>query len=752
MAAVMNEQQAGQSVLQSVAVSATLRNLLSEVSVTQVYVNREEQNIEAVYTIPLPMDAVLLELTVKLGDETLTGVVKGRAAATRDYEKAVTNGDAAVLLEHAGDGLYTVNVGNLLPGETAEVMFRYAQLHQWQGDVLRFYLQTTVAPRYGDPFAAGLQHHQVPGVSIAADNRFSFSLQVSGELAGSAFASPSHKLVSVSTGDTLTLRLKEETADMDRDLVINFARPEMSQASRQVLLGKDGERSVALASFNLRGVSESHSELPACFKIVVDCSGSMTGDSIEQARKAIAGILDRLQPGDYFNITRFGSTHRMLFKSAKKASNKQIDKARQWLEMLDADMGGTEIEEALRATVRAGGIEGLANNILLITDGEVYAHDHIIDSFAGRMHRIFTIGVGSAVSENFVRQLAMATGGASELVSPRENMATRIVNQFERMRQPAVKNLQLRWPAHATETSDLDAGAVFLNDTLHVFGWFDEGLLDKRGAGEVKLSFSLGDEAVTQTMQMPASVDIQEGERDELARLAIAQKIKTFDDERQAAELAEQYQLVTEYSSCVLVKQRAEDAKADTIPALRKVDHMMAAGSHGFGTVMESVDCCASYSSSADVFDDSVKFCLRAESTPPRRLFSKAPVDGDRGFMDIPAFLRRHVALPEWQETLISNLNSRHTAVVSTKLKVLDFGKLTQAGIDYTLLTQLRAFKDTHDLDEDQVVILFLYVFIDMVHGKSASRTLRRVVTRAWSELPGEVKSLEDEMLELLDE
>ncbi|MEO8185435.1 MAG: VIT domain-containing protein, partial [Deltaproteobacteria bacterium] len=85
--------------------SATLRDLLGEVTVCQTYRNDEDVNIEAVYTFPLPLDAVLLDLRVTIGDRTLTGVVLEKKTAEGQYEDAVAAGDAAVMLEAIEPGL-----------------------------------------------------------------------------------------------------------------------------------------------------------------------------------------------------------------------------------------------------------------------------------------------------------------------------------------------------------------------------------------------------------------------------------------------------------------------------------------------------------------------------------------------------------------------------------------------------------------------------------------------------------------------
>ena len=85
-----------------VSVSAALHDLLAEVTVTQTYRNDDPVNIEAVYTFPLPLDAVLLNLSVTIGERTLKGAVVEKKAAETRYEDALAAGNAAVTTSPGG--------------------------------------------------------------------------------------------------------------------------------------------------------------------------------------------------------------------------------------------------------------------------------------------------------------------------------------------------------------------------------------------------------------------------------------------------------------------------------------------------------------------------------------------------------------------------------------------------------------------------------------------------------------------------
>ncbi len=211
--------------LESVDVQASLRGLFADVVVTQVYKNLENVNIEAVYTFPLPSDAVLLDLSLELNGKILRGVVQANVKAEESYEDAIDDGDSAILLQQLEPGLFTLNAGNILPGEQAVIRFRYGQLHRWQGDSLRFHLPATIAPRYGDPSASGLAPHQAPEYVLSANHGFTLAVRIEGALAQADFDCPSYSVAVSVINDVRELSLSGGSSLMDRDFVLILKEP-----------------------------------------------------------------------------------------------------------------------------------------------------------------------------------------------------------------------------------------------------------------------------------------------------------------------------------------------------------------------------------------------------------------------------------------------------------------------------------------------------------------------------------------------
>ena len=108
------ETQNGQSVvLLGVKLTGELRGLIFNARVEQRFCNSTDTNVEVVYTFPLPWGAVLLGVDVLLADKHLTGAVVEKKQAEASYEEAISEGNAAIMLEKNHDQSYCLNLGNL---------------------------------------------------------------------------------------------------------------------------------------------------------------------------------------------------------------------------------------------------------------------------------------------------------------------------------------------------------------------------------------------------------------------------------------------------------------------------------------------------------------------------------------------------------------------------------------------------------------------------------------------------------------
>lgn len=611
--------------LERVAINGTLRDYAAEIAVEQHYRNPRGKNIEVVYTFPLPLGAVLLDVELQIGERRLKGMVVEKKVAVARYEDAVTDGDTAVMVEMTEPGLYTLNLGNLMAREAAVIRYRYALLLNWQGDSIRLVLPTTLAPRYGNPAKAGLAPHQVPETSLTVEYPLELRLSVQGRLANADISSPTHMITKTVAGEGVEVVLGKP-AVLDRDFVLRL-RGAMDNAARSFDAGNG--QSVMLASLRVPPVPK-RDERPLRLKVLIDCSGSMAGMSIAQARKAALEILKQLRPGDRFNFSLFGSSVRHFWPRLVPAEARYISLATRQLEALDADMGGTEMAHALQATYAVGDSKSSGSHenesvaqVLLITDGEVWEHEAIVKEAVASKHRVFTVGVGLSAVEGLVVDLAKQTGGACETVTPQEGMSERILAQFHRLRQPRLTLKGLRLGQKPDWFTPL-AKAVFAGDTVHVFAGIT-------GAVPGKVSMGLAN-AAGQALQV--ETDVTASDWNDLPRVAAAFRIAAPNmEDADRLALALEHQLLSEQTNLLIVAER--DQKAENLPELAKVAHMLAAGWGGTGT-----------SSTDDLF-------YRASPKASRVLYSRASPLMSRaaGKYDMPCFLRKQADTVEGSPT-----------------------------------------------------------------------------------------------------
>ena len=634
--ATLRNSQGAPLILKDVAITGELRGAMFEAHVRQTFSNPTETHAEVVYSFPLPWGATLLGVEVQLGQVKLNGTVVAKAQAEELYEANLSKGDAAIMLERGNDGHYVLHLGNLAPGEQCVIDMHYGQLLQFEQGGLRLAIPTVIAPRYGDAVReGGLAPYQVPETDLLAEYGFSLTLNLHGDLVKARIASPSHpiSMANHAADQMLTVALAKQSY-LDRDFILVL--DQLAQCSVATIAPDyvNEKTYVATASFSpsIPNVKAQHTAV----KILVDCSGSMAGGSIQAARRALMAIVKKFNTGDKFSLSKFGSSVEHRSKSLWTTSEQSRLGAEKWVGELEADMGGTDMLDAIESTFALA--HSSPCDVLLITDGQIHGIDGVIKKAKDSKHRVFSVGIGSSPSENLLRRLAVETNGACDFVAEGEAVEPAIVRMFNRLRSPAITKVSVQWPEGFTPelSTEVDSTA-FDGDTLHASAWFG-----KKPIGRITL---LGQLVGQDAVQELGTVEINEtpATSTALSRLAAAGQMQHLADTTKATKLALDYQLVTEHTNFLMLHERRAEDKAPNMPELHKVKQMLPAGWGGAG--MDQVHCLrtsVSFSCDASMsYELSSPTVIRGRgaSSPQARALEISGMD----HYDIPAFLRRQI-------------------------------------------------------------------------------------------------------------
>lgn len=551
--------------LKAVSIRGSLEGALFSYVINQDYQNDTDETLEIIYTFPVGYGTTLLGMEAVIGGKKLLGEVVKNADAEERYEKAVEKGDSAIMVQESSLGLYTANLGNIKPGEKVGVDIHCARFLNYEGDRLRLAIPTVIGERYGDEHSpGGLAPHESAKVDMNARYDFNLELEIRGDLAKSLPQCPTHETIVEKGEDGVKIKLAPG-ASLDRDFVL-LIKDVKSRAD--ALCARDGENWLVCAGFYPE--MEEAKTTPIGLKILVDCSGSMSGISIDQAKIGLRKVSRLLKPEDYVSFSRFGNNVRHLTKKTLKCDEANLKKLTSAIRGTGADMGGTEMEKAVLAVINDIADKGDAPPaILLITDGDIWQIKSLIDAAKKSDHKIFVVGVGAAPAESVLMELAKQTGGVCEFVTPNENMADAIERMFRRMRGCAAKNIRVDWsgtPIWASKTPRF----IYADETTRQFALFEK---KPESAPALFWEFdgkNYSDKAKT----------LEETDNHDVVRLGRKRQMEEAKSDDEKLTIALKYRLVSALTSLILVYERAENDKAEGIPTVRHVPQQPAYG-HG---------------------------------------------------------------------------------------------------------------------------------------------------------------------------
>lgn len=185
--------------------------------------------------------------------------------------------------------------------------------------------------------------------------------------------------------------------------------------------------------------------------IIVDRSASMRG-SLAQARKAVRALLEGLLPGDAVQVIAFDHD-RIAFDDEGSRfvalAPEVISRIDRFLEGIKP-RGGSELEVALERVAKLQVRADRTQAVVLITDAAVGNEGRLlrrIPEILGTERRLFVLGLGPAVDRRLVERFARACGGASDVLSPQEDITSTMERFTRRVRDggPLLTGLSVSW-------------------------------------------------------------------------------------------------------------------------------------------------------------------------------------------------------------------------------------------------------------------------------------------------------------------
>lgn len=438
----------------STEVQFKVAGVVARAWVTQRFRNGTDGWVEGVYVFPLPERAAVDHLRMRVGERTIEGQIREREEARAEFQRAADSGLRASLVEQQRPNVFTSRVANLGPGEEVVVEIEFQQLLAFDEGEVRLRFPLVVGPRYvpGGVTDAAEVTPPVRPPSEALHNPVKIEVQLDAGFPVDRVLSRTHAVLTEARGDSrFRVRLRDPLVPADRDFELAWV-PQEGTLPRSAVFEeeRDGERYALLTLFPPTGTAVAASRLPREVVYVIDTSGSMEGLSIQQARRALRLALDRLRPGDRFNVIQFNSTTVALFPSSRPAGRADLELARDWVSGLRAE-GGTEMRDALEAALVGSDNPRLVRQVVFLTDGSVANEEDLFGVIRQRLGdtRLFTVGIGSAPNGHFMARAAEFGHGTFTFIGDVREVEETMGQLFARLESPVLTGIEVRWPEGA---------------------------------------------------------------------------------------------------------------------------------------------------------------------------------------------------------------------------------------------------------------------------------------------------------------
>ncbi len=601
--------------LKSTEVTTNINGVIAETYVVQTYVNEGDKPINAQYVFPTSSTATVHGMTMEIGSHRVTATIKEKEEAKEEYEEAKEEGKSASLLEQRRPNVFTMDVANVMPGDTARIELHYTELVVTREGVCEFVFPTVVGPRYVTPEDAGspvadaavpdretategsqdgaaegtVEEEDSPDTTVTnddgADGWAASPYLPEGVLPDSEY----HITVNLSTGVPIAdvscksheIKVEQENGSQAR---ITLANPEDYAGNRDFILkyrltGESVESGLVLTETD----SEKYFFLtvqpperyvpddipPREYIFVLDVSGSMYGYPLDTAKDLIRNLVTGLRDTDRFNLVLFSDDTYLLSTKSLAANSGNIQAA---IDLIDEQEGGggTSMLPALQTAVSVPMKEDVARSVVIITDGYISNEDEIYDLINRNMDAasFFSFGIGCSVNDYLIKGIAQCGMGESFLVTDSEDAAESAQRFASYIEAPLMTGITVDYEGfNVYDVATSTPSILYAQKPLILFGkWRGEP------TGTITVSGKAGGEDYVQEIPVAdAAVDTEDESirylwaRTKLDQLAGYGSTRNDDSvKKEITQLGLDYNMTTPYTSFVAVVEEIRNPEGES--------------------------------------------------------------------------------------------------------------------------------------------------------------------------------------------
>lgn len=532
----------------------TINNGVAVTEVTQVFLNTENRQVEALYTFPVPRGASVANFSMWINGKEMTGEVVEKQRAREIYNSYKQVRRDPGLLEQVNYRTFEMRIFPIAPRAEQRVQVTYYQEldfdHDWATYVYPLATQTR------------------SGIDSKTTGKFALTLDVKSQIPIVELSSPSHPKDFAIARHAETYQqasLETKTGDLSRDVVLAYHvnRPHTGiDLITSHPPGEDGYFSLTLTA----GEELEKLKTAMDYVFVLDISGSMSDDGkLDSSRKSLAAFIKSLGADDRFQLIAFNNQPHPLFDQLSAANDDAKARATTFLDSQEA-RGGTELSPAITTAYRYNDATR-ALNVVILSDGltEQSERAKLAGLIRGRPTncRVFTIGVGNDVNRGLLESVANESGGLSAFISRGDDFDRQAAAFRRKLQRPVATDLAIDFGnVKVYDVEPAKMPNLFHGQPVRIYGRYKGD-----GASAFALNGKVMGHELTQKGEL--SFPAADGGNPEIERMwawhHVDRLLKQADNEgdrsgvtSEIVRLGEAYSIATEFTSFIVLENDGE--------------------------------------------------------------------------------------------------------------------------------------------------------------------------------------------------
>lgn len=580
--------------LKATNVVSNINGVIAETYVTQTYVNEGSVPINASYVFPANSNVAVHGMKMIIGNEMITARIQEKEEAKKEYEEAKSEGKSASLMEQKRPNVFTMDVANIMPGDTVNIELHYTELINPRENTYEFVFPTVVGPRYAPPAASGddagssvsgndadgpASGHKggddwVAAPYLASDavvpGDYNITVNLSTGVPIAEVTSKSHDIRIHQTDAAsaqITLVNSEDYAG-NRDFILKY-RLAGEEIQSGLVLSQGQEENFFMLTVQPPERYEPEDIPPREYIFVLDVSGSMFGYPLDTAKDLLRDLVADLNETDRFNLILFANDSVLLSPESLPATAKNVKAA---LKLIDEQEGGggTSLLPALESAIAIQKEDDWARSIVIITDGYISNDSEIMSCITDNMNSasFFSFGIGTSVNDCLIKQIAGCGMGESFIVTDSEDAAESAANFRTYIEAPLLTDISVTYKDFDVYDVETSAPSIlYASRPIILFGKW-------RGmpGGTVTVTGQTGGKEFKQEISVDNVEADTESEalrylwaRTSLDRVTGYGNIRNDESvKNEVIELGKKYNMVTPYTSFIAVSEIIRNPEGDS--------------------------------------------------------------------------------------------------------------------------------------------------------------------------------------------